>query len=161
SLIYLALFPILIKAKKTRGIARAFIIISGIVLGITCFALMFKSMMWEGGDLMVLVGYIAVICGLAFHLFQRNGMVTKSSTSKASIRLLFFGILAIALCFVSPRAQFQFNMDNQASNNLLDAFEETYNDPGDEVKRDRYDKLRRQHRDSTTAILNGEEYSLP
>ena len=148
SFLYTTLFLFLINAKKSKGKIIALVIVSGVVLGMTTFSLMLKSMLWTGGDVMVFIGYLTALLGFSFLLIQRNGAILKSSAIKASTRLLVFGFFAIAFSFISPRTQFQYYMSDQASESLLNAFEDSYNNPNDKDKLELYDDLRKEHYDS-------------
>lgn len=95
---------------------------------------------------------MAVFCGLVYIVIKAKGIAPLLSASKATLRLCVFGFIAIGLYHVNARQLFDFNHNYRASENLLDAFEDTYNYPNDRILHDRYMTLRKQHFDSINAI---------
>ncbi|MCO4818395.1 MAG: hypothetical protein KC517_02135 [Bacteroidetes bacterium] len=151
-IVYLALFAPLISAQKSNKTILGFSIFAGFTLATTLIGILFKFFLWSGADNIVIVGYASVLFGLIFIWIKMKGENPELNANKAIYRLWGFGLIAIALFHVNARKLFDFNHNYRASENLLDAFENTYTYPDNSAMNDRYMELRRQHFDSINAI---------
>lgn len=150
-LLYISLFIPMVRAFNVSTGTRLLITISGLVLGVTVIGILFKWMIWAGGDQMALLGYAAVGLAILFYVL-RNTKLSGVKSHKAVLRLSIYGLIAIGLFHMSPRQLFDFNLNFRASDNFLDAFEATLKRPVDAADRERYLRLREQHFDSITRI---------
>jgi len=151
-IVYLALFAPLISAQRSNKTILGFSIFAGLILATTLIGILYKFFLWSGADNIVITGYISVLFGLIFIWIKMKVENQELKSSKAIYRLLGFGLIAIALFHVNARKLFDFNHNYRASENLLDAFEDTYTYPDNAAMHDRYMELRKQHFDSINAI---------
>jgi hypothetical protein len=94
------------RDKKTELIHK----ISFLGLAITTVGVLFKTMIWEGGDQQLTFGLIASGVSLAAILFLRNKPEYENEFSfKTIARLLVFGMTGALLILVSERDIMNFN----------------------------------------------------
>ncbi|MFT5723455.1 MAG: hypothetical protein ACI9JN_000568 [Bacteroidia bacterium] len=158
SFTYLIFFASLVSAKSKKKAGLVLSIVSGFIISTTVLIILFRIMLWPGFGDLVGIGYVCLVIALVYLAFYIKKIIVSKTFIRAAFRLVLVGGVAIFLHLVSIRQQINFYYDHMASDNMLDAFMDQYHNPDDDGFRERYDKLRKQHSDSTVALMNGDTY---
>lgn len=138
------------------GRIKTFVIAASIVMALSLVGSLFKFFLWSMSESFLFAHYLCLL-GAVLMLFYRNrNAISLVHFKRFFPRYLIVSLIGLALSLIPARDLFRHKMGGDASEKLLNAFEDNYNNPGDRETSSRYNQLRKQHLDSINDILSAQ-----